>query len=479
VTIADRFDVFLFDLDGVIRLGGEALPGAVDAVRRLDGMGKELRFLTNDPRPRRRTVLEHLGELGIRARVDQVVTSGWATARHLRRVGLATASTVGSDGLRSELRARGVELTERDPDAVVVGADERTTYGDIRRATRHIDRGAEFVGTNPDGAFPTPDGPSPGAGAIVRAVEVASGKEPTVVGKPGPLMFELALEAAPDAARAVMVGDSVDTDVLGAHRAGLTGILVAGDGPARPTGAGVPRPDATISTLADLFTRAVEPRPDDGRVRAARLTDDGLEARALLDRLGDDLARSVLSWLDESQRARLAEALGVVKRLLTAGMVQFDVADPTSPDGRHCLDAYFDELDGRFEDGFDPDRSISADADELTEPDGLLLLARLHGEPVGCGALKFHDHGPAELKRMWVDPSARGLGLGRRILAELEEQARRHDVRTVRLETNRALAEALRLYRSAGFEEVDPFNDEPYAHHWFEKRLDPDPGGDP
>ena len=80
---------------------------------------------------------------------------------------------------------------------------------------------------------------------------------------------------------------------------------------------------------------------------------------------------------------------------------------------------------------------------------------------------------------MWVDPSARGLGLGRRILSELKEQARRHGVTTVRLETNRTLTEAIHLYRSAGYEEVEPFNEEPYAHHWFEKRLDHDPGGGP
>lgn len=164
-----------------------------------------------------------------------------------------------------------------------------------------------------------------------------------------------------------------------------------------------------------------------------------------------------------------------VERPLTAGPVEFEIADPTSDDARHCIDAYFEELDGRFEQGFDPSRSISADADELTEPEGLLLLARLHGDPVACGALKLHDDEPAEIKRMWVDPSARGLGLGRRLLEELEEQARLRDVTKVRLETNSGLTEAIALYRSAGYEEVEPFNDEPYAHHWFEKRLEAPP----
>jgi ribosomal protein S18 acetylase RimI-like enzyme len=132
--------------------------------------------------------------------------------------------------------------------------------------------------------------------------------------------------------------------------------------------------------------------------------------------------------------------------------------DPTSPDAQRCLLAYFDELDRRFEGGFDA---------------GRLLLARVGGEPVGAGAVKFHGSGPAELKRMWVSSAARGLGIGRRLLAELEARAREHGASAARLETNRSLTEAIRLYRSAGYVEVPAFNDEPYAHHWFEKDLSP------
>jgi ribosomal protein S18 acetylase RimI-like enzyme len=145
--------------------------------------------------------------------------------------------------------------------------------------------------------------------------------------------------------------------------------------------------------------------------------------------------------------------------------------DPTSPDAQACLRAYFDELDRRFDGGFDAGRSIPATVDDLVEPAGLLLLARVAGEPVGAGAVKFHGSGPAELKRMWVSSAARGLGIGRRLLAELEAQAKAHGVSAARLETNRSLTEAIRLYRSAGYLEVPAFNDEPYAHHWFEKRI--------
>jgi GNAT superfamily N-acetyltransferase len=202
-----------------------------------------------------------------------------------------------------------------------------------------------------------------------------------------------------------------------------------------------------------------------------RLTAAGRAERELLDRRSDELASSLLAPLSDVQRDRLVEAMGVVERLLTAGLVKVDVEDPGSAAARFCIESYFAELDTRFDAGFDPSRSISADVDELTEPAGLLLVARLRGEPIGCGALKLHGPEPAEVKRMWVAPHARGLGVGRRILSELEERARGRAVGLLRLETNETLKEAGGLYRSSGYVEVEAFNDEPYAHHWFEKRL--------
>ncbi len=151
--------------------------------------------------------------------------------------------------------------------------------------------------------------------------------------------------------------------------------------------------------------------------------------------------------------------------------VQFMVEDPGSADAQWCVEQYFAELNARFPGGFNPALSISADRSELTPPAGLFLIARTADRPVGCGALKLHPGAPAELKRMWVAPGARGLGLGRRILAELEERARSAGVEILRLETNGTLAEAIALYRKSGFDEVPAFNTEPYAQHWFEKRL--------
>jgi DNA-binding MarR family transcriptional regulator/GNAT superfamily N-acetyltransferase len=213
-----------------------------------------------------------------------------------------------------------------------------------------------------------------------------------------------------------------------------------------------------------------EPSALDARVRAVHLTDAGLAERAQLDRLSDTFAESLLEPLDEHQRQRLVTAMGEVERLLTASRVQVLPVDPDDPRARACLAAYVAELDRRFPAGFDPGRSISASADELRPPAGVLLLAILDDEPAGCGAVKFHADGPSEIKRMWVAPRARGLGLGRRLLAALEEQAATSNP-VVRLETSASLGEAIGLYRSSGYVEVPAFNDEVYAQHWFEKRL--------
>ena len=211
----------------------------------------------------------------------------------------------------------------------------------------------------------------------------------------------------------------------------------------------------------------------DARVRRATLTARGRREWQELETRSEAFAESVLQPLSDRQRGELVEAMQTVERLLTASLIEVDVASPRSATARWCVEQYFAELNARFKTGFDPAQSISADAHELTPPAGLLLVARLRGDAVGCGALKLHGKAPAEIKRMWVSPSVRGLGLGRRLLHELEERARDAGVRVARLETNRSLTEAIALYRAAGYREVDAFNDEPYADHWFEKRLSP------
>jgi GNAT superfamily N-acetyltransferase len=157
--------------------------------------------------------------------------------------------------------------------------------------------------------------------------------------------------------------------------------------------------------------------------------------------------------------------------LAQASLVDFDIEDPRHIDAEWCFEHYFAELDARFERGFNPAQSISAEAHELVPPNGLLLVARLRGKPVGCGALKFHGKQFAEVKRMWIAKRMRGLGIARRLLGALEEYAAEAGVRQLRLETNQALHEAIALYKSNGYSEVKAFNTERYAHHWFQKSV--------
>ena len=189
----------------------------------------------------------------------------------------------------------------------------------------------------------------------------------------------------------------------------------------------------------------------DQRVRTARLTRKGRKERTELDRRSDDLARSLLEPLPERDRTRLVDAMTEVERLLTAALVEIEVVDPGHRHARHCLDEYFAELDRRFDTGYDPDVGLPALAHEMRPPAGGFLVATLRGEPVACGGVKLHGRAPAEIKRMWVAPATRGLGVGRRMLGALETWAAEQGAPAVRLETNRSLTEAIAMYRSSGY----------------------------
>ncbi len=226
-----------------------------------------------------------------------------------------------------------------------------------------------------------------------------------------------------------------------------------------------------LRALEDDGLIELSPSPADRRIRVARLTASGLAERAELDERSDELARSMVARLDDRHRAELVSAMRTVERLMTASMVELRLVDPAGADARGCLRAYLAELDRRAEVPFDPAKGTSAEPHELRPPAGAFLLAYLRDEPIGCGALKHHPGGPSEIKRMWVAESARGLGIGRRLLVRLEQLARDGDAPAVRLDTNKALVEAIAMYRSSGYREIPRFNTEPFAHHWFEKTL--------
>jgi DNA-binding MarR family transcriptional regulator/GNAT superfamily N-acetyltransferase len=215
----------------------------------------------------------------------------------------------------------------------------------------------------------------------------------------------------------------------------------------------------------------VRKQPGDGRQRRVSLTRKGHAEFARYDGLSDALAESILAPLGATQRERLVAAMADVERLIRTAAVDVRVEAPTSADARWCLDEYFRELAARFETGFDVSKSNPARDEELVAPVGCFVVARVGDCAVGCGALKRKSKTIGEIKRMWTAPSARGRGVARKVLQTLEGIAREFGLKRLRLETNRTLTEAQALYRQEGYQEVAPFNDEPYAHHWFEKRL--------
>jgi DNA-binding MarR family transcriptional regulator/GNAT superfamily N-acetyltransferase len=227
----------------------------------------------------------------------------------------------------------------------------------------------------------------------------------------------------------------------------------------------------SLRSLEEAGLVTVTTSPVDRRTRVARLTSKGRRERARLDRRSDDLARSLLTPLNAKQQADLISAMQTVERLLTASLVEVRAVDPLHPDAQRCLTAYFTELEQRSNTKLDPATIASAKPEEMRTPRGAMLVAYLRGEAIGCGAVKLHGRKPCEIKRMWVDESARGLGLGRRLLADLEATARQGRARVAHIETNHTLTEAIALYESSGYVEVAPFNDEPFADHWFEKSF--------
>lgn len=209
----------------------------------------------------------------------------------------------------------------------------------------------------------------------------------------------------------------------------------------------------------------------DGRVRTARVTPAGAAEYAELESRSEDAARALLDPLSEGQRGRLVTAMAEVERLLVASLVRVDAVRPDTSAAAFAARAYYSELADRFPGGFDPGVGGAIADPSITPPAGLLLVATLREDTVGCGALTFQGDGLAEVKRVWVAPSARGLGLGRRIMADLEDRARAAGVRTLRLDTNDSLTEAIALYRKLGYAEVERYNDNPYAQLWFAKDL--------
>jgi DNA-binding MarR family transcriptional regulator/GNAT superfamily N-acetyltransferase len=213
--------------------------------------------------------------------------------------------------------------------------------------------------------------------------------------------------------------------------------------------------------------------PADRRRRTVRLTTKGRATWRRLDKRSEELALRLVEPLTERQRRRLTDALATADLLVRAATVSLDVVDPDSPEARAAVDKYFAELDRRFPTGFDPGDAATADVAAMRAPHGAFVLASSDGAPVACGGVQTIGDRVGEVKRMWVHDEWRGAGLGSRLLRRLEDEARGLGHRTVRLDTNGTLTEAIAMYGRAGYRPIERYNDNPYAQAWFEKALTP------
>lgn len=254
-----RYDHILLDLDGCVWLGDEPTPGAVDAVAALRGAGKNVAFVTNDSQLSTEEYVQKLWRLGFQASLEEVVTVGGAVQFVLaERFTGGSAFVIGSPALHRCVESAGLRIVNRTAfasraDVVVVAFHPEFHYDELREATQAALRGAFLVGSNRDATFPNSDGLWPGSGAIIAAVEFASGRTVTTIGKPEPTLVRTALDRL-GPGRAIMVGDRVDADLGAAHNAGIDGAIVLTGASDRPAAEAArdPRPVAIAERLETL-----------------------------------------------------------------------------------------------------------------------------------------------------------------------------------------------------------------------------------
>ena len=261
MALADRFDRFLIDLDGVVWIGREQVPGSAEALRALQAAGKRLVFVTNNPGRPPAAYAGRLRDLGVDVGDGQIVTAGMVVARLAGEVAGegGGAFVIGAPALKEMVAATGARLLEGEAaweaDVVVVSGHRDFDYGELVAAKRALDRGAALFATSHDPTMPYPGGELPGTGAVLAAVETASGRRAEIAGKPERHLFEMAIEAIGSDGRLAMIGDRVSSDIEGGRRAGLETILVLSGTTSREEAEGAePAPDFVLDDLAGLLT---------------------------------------------------------------------------------------------------------------------------------------------------------------------------------------------------------------------------------
>lgn len=224
-----------------------------------------------------------------------------------------------------------------------------------------------------------------------------------------------------------------------------------------------------LRSLEDEGLIETQAHEDDARRRVASLTRAGKREFAAYEALSNTQAESLLAR--NAQAEALLAAMDLIASALTRDRIALAEMDPRSDEARYCLKEYYAELGRRFKQGFDVSLSRDPDAKDMRRPRGGFIVAMSDTLPIGCVGLKGTNHLYAEIKRLWVAPSARGLGLGKRLMEAAEDAARTLGIALLRLDTNSALPEAGQLYRTTGWREIPRFNDDPYPDLFFEKRL--------
>jgi len=259
MALADEFDGLLIDLDGVVWIGREMVSGSAEALRAMLDDGKEIVFVTNNPGKPAAEYARWLGEAGVEVGAERIVTAGEATAElATERVAPgAKAFVIGAPAFHETVAAAGLKLLDgeagREADVVLVSGHRGFDYEELLTATLALQRGASLFATSHDPTLPMPGGPWPGTGAILAAVETASGASAAIGGKPEPHLFEMARKRMAAAERVAMVGDRVSSDIEGGRRAGLETVLVLSGATSREEAPGArPAPDRIVEDLASL-----------------------------------------------------------------------------------------------------------------------------------------------------------------------------------------------------------------------------------
>lgn len=257
MPLADRFNGLLIDLDGVVWIGSEPVPGSPQALRALLEAGKRIVFVTNNPGRPPAAYAERLRELGVEVGSERIVTAGMVAARLAGEVA-GSAFVIGAAALKEMVAATGARLLEgeegQEAEVVVVSGHRGFDYAELLTAKRALDRGAAFLATSHDPTMPFPGGEVPGTGAVLAAVEVASGRRAEIAGKPERHLFEMAIEAIGGAGRLAMVGDRISSDIEGGRDAGLETVLVlSGATSHEEADAADPAPDHVLESLSGLL----------------------------------------------------------------------------------------------------------------------------------------------------------------------------------------------------------------------------------